>query len=161
MTGIKRPSFSIRGKVEDPQQTAQNNAKAAATVVAEVPQENLPVSEDGVRICWKKYAMILPKEQAAMAGRLMNIRPALKPDLIVEVSIDNRMVASELSGMKAHIEAYLRQQLQNDKLSLNIVISETQTAHNRIYSRVEQFQILEKRNPVIHKLKEALDLNLG
>ena len=161
MTGLKRPSFSIRGKVEDPQQTAQNNAKAAATVVAEVPQENLPVSEDGVRICWKKYAMILPKEEAAMAGRLMNIRPALKPDLIVEVSIDNRMVASELSGMKAHIEAYLRQQLQNDKLSLNIVISETQTAHNRIYSRVEQFQILEKRNPVIHKLKEALDLDLG
>ena len=161
MTGLKRPSFSIRGKVEDPQQTAQNNAAAAATVVAEVPQENLPVSEDGVRICWKKYAMILPKEQAAMAGRLMNIRPALKPDLIVEVSIDNRMVASELSGMKAHIEAYLRQQLQNDKLSLNIVISETLTAHNRIYSRVEQFQILEKRNPVIHKLKEALDLDLG
>lgn len=161
MTGLKRPSFSIRGKVEDPQQTAQNNAAAAAAVVAEVPQENLPVSEDGVRICWKKYAMILPKEQAAMAGRLMNIRPALKPDLIVEVSIDNRMVASELSGMKAHIEAYLRQQLQNDKLSLNIVISETLTAHNRIYSRVEQFQILEKRNPVIHKLKEALDLDLG
>lgn len=126
-----------------------------------MPQENLPVSEDGVRICWKQYAMTLPKEQAAMAGRLLNIRPALKSDLIVEVCIDNRMVASELSGMKAQIEAYLRQQLQNDKLSVNIIISETQTAHNRIYSRVEQFQIIEKHNPVVRKLKEALDLDLG
>ena len=161
LTGLKRPSFSIRGKVEDPQQATQNNAKTAATVVAEMPQENLPVSEDGVRICWKQYATMLPKEQAAMAGRLLNIRPALKSDLIVEVCIDNRMVASELSGMKAQIEAYLRQQLQNDKLSVNIIISETQTAHNRIYSRVEQFQIIEKHNPVVRKLKEALDLDLG
>ena len=161
LTGLKRPSFSIRGKVEDSQLSAQNNAKTAATVASVTPQENLPVSEDGVRICWKRYAMTLPKEQAAMAGRLLNLRPALKSDVIVEVCIDNRMVASELSSMKVQIEAYLRQQLQNEKLSLSITVSEAQTSHNRIYSRVEQFQILEKRNPVIRKLKEALDLDLG
>ena len=161
LTGLKRPSFSIRGKVENSQLSAQNNAKTAATVASVTPQENLPVSEDGVRICWKRYAMTLPKEQAAMAGRLLNLRPALKSDVIVEVCIDNRMVASELSSMKVQIEAYLRQQLQNEKLSLSITVSEAQTSHNRIYSRVEQFQILEKRNPVIRKLKEALDLDLG
>ena len=94
-----------------------------------------------------------------MAGRLMNIRPELN-DLTVKIGIDNRMVATELSAMRPHIEAYLRQQLQNSKLTINIVIEETKAAH-RIYSRVEQYQILEKRNPALRKLKELLDLDLS
>ena len=94
-----------------------------------------------------------------MAGRLMNIRPELN-DLTVKIGIDNRMVATELSAMRPHIEAYLRQQLQNSKLTINIVIEEAKAAH-RIYSRVEQYQILEKRNPALRKLKELLDLDLS
>lgn len=95
-----------------------------------------------------------------MAGRLLNIRPVLDDSLAVTVSIDNRMVASDIAGMRSRIEAFLRRQLQNSKLSLNIVVAEAQPTH-RIYSRVEQFQILEQRNPVLRKLKEALDLDLS
>ena len=158
---LKRPSFSIRGKLNEAAAAqSSQTASAANTPVASRQIEDLPVSEDGLLICWKQFAMTLPKEQAAMVGRILNIRPTLKPDLMVDVCIDNRMVAAELQNMKAQIEAYLRQQLQNRKLSLNITIGETQTAH-KIYSRVEQFQILESRNPMLRKLKEALDLDLS
>ena len=129
------------------------------TAVAEVALEDLPVSEDGVRICWKQFAMGLPKEQAAMAGRLMNIRPSLN-DLTVKVSIDNRMVAEELSAICPQLEAHLRRQLQNGKLTIHVVVEENTAAH-KIYSRVEQYQILEKRNPALRKLKELLDLDLS
>ena len=155
---FKRPSFSIHGKINGASPTETVAPKAVAAV-SEAPLEDLPVSEDGVRICWKQYALTLPKEQAAMAGRLMNIRPELN-DLTVKIGIDNRMVATELSAMRPHIEAYLRQQLQNSKLTINIVIEETKAAH-RIYSRVEQYQILEKRNPALRELKELLDLDLS
>ena len=159
---VRRPSFSIRGKVNE--STASRGNQSAAPIVrstmAPAQVENLPVSEEGVHICWKQFAMTLPKEQAAMVGRMLNIRPALKPDLIVDICIDNRMVASELMAMKAQIEAYLREQLKNNMLSMNITIGEPQAAH-KIYSRVEQFQILEGRNPVLRKLKEALDLDLS
>ena len=157
VTAFRRPSFSIRSKVNDA--AAQGDAKTTATTVVEVPQENLPVSEDGVRICWKQFAMTLPKEQAAMAGRLMNIRPSLN-DLIVKVSIDNRMVGEELSAMRPQLEAYLQQQLQNSQLTIHIVVEENKTTH-KIYSRVEQYLILEKRNPALRKLKELLDLDLS
>ena len=117
------------------------------------------MSEEGVRICWKQFASMLPKEQAAMAGRLMNIRPVLN-DLMVKASVDNRMVATELSGIRPQIEAYLQQQLQNRNLTLSIVVEEAQVAR-KIYSRVEQYQILEKQNPTLRKLKELLDLDLS
>ena len=160
-TTVKRPSFSIRGKsfVNDnntPKNTLPTGG-GAATVQADVP--DLPVSEDGVRICWKQFASTLPKEESAMAGRLTIIRPSLD-GLVINVVIDNRMVATDIRAMQPRIEEYLRRQLQNKGLSLNIVLEETQTTH-RIYSRVEQYQMLEERNPVVRRLKEALDLDLS
>ena len=164
VTTFKRQSFSIRGKNNVSGDASRDTHGAASaggatmSPVADVP--DLPVSEDGVRICWKQFAAALPKEESAMAGRLLNIRPVLDDSLAVTVSIDNRMVASDIAGMRSRIEAFLRRQLQNSKLSLNIVVAEAQPTH-RIYSRVEQFQILEQRNPVLRKLKEALDLDLS
>ena len=157
VTAFRRPSFSIHSKVND--MSAHGDSKMPVTAVAEVALEDLPVSEDGVRICWKQFAMALPKEQAAMAGRLMNIRPSMN-DLTVKVSIDNRMVAEELSAICPQLEAHLRRQLQNGKLSIHVVVEENTAAH-KIYSRVEQYQILEKRNPSLRKLKELLDLDLS
>ena len=159
VTALKRPSFSIHGRANELVSTPQSGSRESASVVSAAPQEDLLVSEEGVRICWKQYATTLPKEQAAMAGRLMNIRPVLN-DLTVKVSVDNRMVATELSGMRSQIEAYLQQQLQNRNLTLSIVVEEVQTAR-KIYSRVEQYQILEKQNPALRKLKELLDLDLS
>ena len=160
-TTIRRQSFSIRGKNFGQQAEAQNKnlsaGTGAATVQADVP--DLPVSEDGVRICWKQFASTLPKEESAMAGRLTIIRPSLD-GLVINVVIDNRMVATDIRAMQPRIEEYLRRQLQNKGLSLNIVLEETQTTH-RIYSRVEQYQMLEERNPVVRRLKEALDLDLS
>lgn len=95
-----------------------------------------------------------------MAGRLLSLRPVLKEPHIVEVGTNNRIVASELSNMRPQLEMYLRQQLQNRGLVLNIVVEEVQTAH-KILSRVEQYQTLEQRNPAIRKLKELLDLDLS
>lgn len=158
----RRPSFSIRSKTSEVDSSAHSNlqrtAATAATVVSQV--EDLPVSEEGVRICWKQFASTLPKEQTAMAGRLLNLRPALIDDFIVDVKIDNPMVASELSAIRLQIEGFLRQQLQNQKLVLNVSVEEAQSTR-KIYSRVEQYQLLEKRYPAVRKLKELLDLDLS
>ena len=158
---LKRPSFSIRGNNVAQNSTAQQGSAAHAKVNSVTTQvEDLSVSEDGVRICWKQFAATLPKEHSALAGRLQIIRPVLNPDFTITATTDNRMVASDIMNMRTQIENYLRHQLQNSRLTLNVVVEEVQTIHH-IYSRVEQFQILEKRNPVLKKLKEALDLDLS
>ena len=159
---LKRPGFSIRSKVSEPGTAAYGSPKpspSVAPVASVAPVEDLAVSEDGVRICWKRFASSLSKEQAAMAGRLLNLRPLLNGDFTIDVSVENHMVASELSGMRAHIEEYLRHQLQNRKITLNIVVEDVESTH-RIYSRIEQYQALETRNPAVRKLKKALDLDL-
>ena len=161
---IRRTSFSIRGKNSGKVESVQNDqnqlVEHVSTAPVTTPVVDLPVDVAGVRICWKQFAMALPKEHSALAGRLMNMRPQLNDDLTITVLIDNRMVAADIMAIRPQIETYLRQQLQNNKLSINVVVEETITVHH-IYSRVEQYQILEKRYPVIKKLKEALDLDLS
>ena len=159
---FKRPGFSIRGRVNDSVDAPQSgkSAPVTSTSVASQPVGDLPVSEDGVRICWKQFATSLPKEESALSGRLLSIRPALIDASVIKVSVDNHMVATDISRMRPQIEEFLRQQLQNRTLSIAVAIEETQSTH-KIYSRVEQFQILEQRNPALQRMREALDLDLS
>ena len=94
-----------------------------------------------------------------MAGRLMNIRPKLNGDNTFSVTIDNKLVAQELHNMQPRIEQYLRKQMQNSRISMRIQVEDVLPTH-RILSRVEQYQVLEKRNPALKLLTEMLNLNL-
>lgn len=164
---MRRPQgFSIRGGGQHtssaqtsvgqtPTPTAPtNNVQTVQTVI-----EDLPVTIEGLRICWKQFAEALPKEESAMAGRLANIRPELNNDTTFSVVIDNKIVGQELQRIKPRIESFLRRQMQNQKLCMQIIVEETQQTH-RILSRVEQYQALEQRNPILRKLKEELELDL-
>lgn len=164
-TTSRLKGFSIRINASRDTQAATNaqqatRASSATTPTTQVPiTEDLPINEDGLRICWKQFAQTLPKEDSAMAGRLMNIRPHLVSDSTFTITIDNKIVMQELHSMQSRIEAYLRQQMQNSRINMQIVLEETQATH-RIYSRVEQYQILEQRNPTLKRLKELFDLDL-
>lgn len=162
---MRRPGISIRGtnaqnvQNEMPRQQSVSSSVAAATPVQQPVVEDIPISEDGLRICWKQFAATLSKEETAMAGRIMNIRPSLTGDTSFTVGIDNKIVAQELRTMQPRIEAYLRQQMQNSRISMQVVLEEAQKVHH-IYSRVEQYQQLEQRSQALKKLKELFELDL-
>lgn len=156
----KPQSLSLRGHTNPPAATQAATATPMPTTAKKpAAVEELPISEEGLRICWKQFASTLPKEDSAMAGRLMNIRPNLDEGTQFTITLDNKLVEQELRNMKPRIEAYLRQQMQNSTISMEIVLDATQGIH-RIYSRVEQFQMMEQRNNALTRLKEAFDLDL-
>ena len=160
-TAMRRPqSMSIRAAgTPIVANTQAVPATVSATPTHQTVVEDLPVSEEGLRICWKQFAASLPKEESAMAGRLMNIRPKLNDDNTFNVTIDNKLVAQELHGMQPRIEQYLRKQMQNSRISMRIRVEDVLPTH-RILSRVAQYQILENRNSALKLLTELLNLDL-
>ena len=160
-TAMRRPqSMSIRAAgTPIVANTQAVPATVSATPTHQTVVEDLPVSEEGLRICWKQFAASLPKEESAMAGRLMNIRPKLNDDNTFNVTIDNKLVAQELHGMQPRIEQYLRKQMQNSRISMRIRVEDVLPTH-RILSRVEQYQILENRNSALKLLTELLNLDI-
>ena len=95
-----------------------------------------------------------------MAGRLQILRPMLKENLVIEVLVDNRMVATDVTAMRPQIEEFLRRELQNSRLTMHVIVEEAKATH-KILSRVEQYQTIEQHNPAVRKLKELLDLDLS
>jgi DNA polymerase-3 subunit gamma/tau len=156
-TSLRKPkSFSLRngGIVQTPTITETHSKVAKPEAI-----EDIPLSEEGVRICWKRFANALSQEESAMTRRLSIMRPQLSDEHTITVYIDNKIVAQDLYTLRPRIEEHLRKQMQHNKLKLEIILEEAQNTH-RICSRIEQYQILEQRSPALKKLKESLGLDL-
>ena len=154
-----RPTISLRNATISTQKGKLPVAPTTIPTQQATVAEDLPISEEGLRICWKQFAQTLPKEESAIAGRLMNIRPNYNEDTSFSIIIDNKLAAQEMHSIKPRIESYLRKQMQNSKICMNIVLDEVRGIH-RIHSRVEQFQIMEQHNSALTRLKKVFDLDL-
>jgi len=92
--------------------------------------------------------------------RMKNSSPKLLSDTSFEMVVDNEFVAKDITTMIPEIQKYLRSQLQNSKITMNIRVSDAQETV-RAYSRVERFQMMAQKNPNLMKLKDSFGLELS
>lgn len=152
--------------IRRPQTVTPTNASTTATVKAVQPQEeenyeDYIFNEKDLDYYWREFAARLPKEEAANAGRMMNIQPHLLSDKkTFEVVVDNELAQKYMQQLAPQIEAHLRQQLHNRQIRMTTRVSEA-NENIRAYSHVERFQMMSKKNPDLLKLKEAFGLELS
>lgn len=152
--------------IRRPQTATPTNANTTATVKAVQPQEeenyeDYIFNEKDLDYYWREFAARLPKEEAANAGRMMNIQPHLLSDKkTFEVVVDNELAQKYMQQLAPQIEAHLRQQLHNRQIRMTTRVSEA-NENIRAYSHVERFQMMSKKNPDLLKLKEAFGLELS
>lgn len=141
-------------------------AAPAAQATAAIPQadanwEDYIFNEKDLNYYWREFAARLPKEEAANAGRMMNMQPQLLKDGVTfEVVVDNDIVQKYMQQLAPHIETHLRTQLHNRKIRMTVRVS-APNENIRAYSHVERFQMMSQKNPKLLKLKEALGLELS
>lgn len=123
--------------------------------------EDYIFNEKDLDYYWREFAARLPKEEAANAGRMMNIQPHLLSDQkTFEVVVDNELAQRYMQQLTPQIEAYLRKQLHNRKINMTTRVSEA-NENIRAYSHIERFQMMSKKNPDLIKLKETFGLELS
>lgn len=156
--GILGPSIKRRPQHQE-ETTAQKPAVQAQQVEKE--WEDYVVYEKDLNYYWREFATRLPKEEAANAGRMMNMSPKLLDDQTTfEVAVDNEMVQKYMLQLAPQIESHLREQLHNRKIKMTVRISAADE-NIRAYSHVERFQMMSKKNPNLLKLKEEFGLELS
>lgn len=141
--------------------SASNEKQTSATIVAEPAgvYENYQLNERDLSYYWRDYASTLPKEETAMAARMMNITPQLLSNNSFEIVVDNEMVEKSMRQMCHSIQAYLQEKLHNRQVTMQVRVSEAKEVV-RGYSHLERYQLMSKKNPALQKLKEALGLEL-
>ena len=96
-----------------------------------------------------------------MSARMRNMTLEVAPgSKRVTVPVENEQVMKYMQQMQPQVEQYLRNELQNDfvALDLKLVAREAQT---RAYSPKEQFAAMLKDNPALETLRQTFKLELA
>ena len=110
---------------------------------------------------WYRFAMELPQEQNAIAGRMKNMRPQLMDNFVVEVPVENDQVLMLMISIRDDLVCYLRMGLHNGKVDVRFRIIQAEEAKKRAYTRQEQLAAMLDKSPGLAVLKNTLNLELA
>ena len=110
---------------------------------------------------WYRFAMELPQEQNAIAGRMKNMRPQLMDNFVVEVPVENDQVLMLMNSIRDDLLCYLRMGLHNGKVDVRFRIIQAEEAKKRAYTRQEQLAAMLEKSPGLAVLKNTLNLELA
>ncbi len=110
---------------------------------------------------WYRFAMELPQEQNAIAGRMKNMRPQLMDNFMVEVPVENDQVLMLMNSIHDDLVCYLRMGLHNGKVDVRFRIIQAEEAKKRAYTRQEQLAAMLEKSPGLAVLKNTLNLELA
>ena len=127
---------------------------------AALKNEEHSFTQQDLELQWMLMCNRMPAEYSGIATRMKNMNPTITEFPEVEVLVDNQVAMDQMEQIKGSIAATLRTYLLNKSITITLRLAE-QHEQMRILSRREQFQLMEKENPSIAKLKELLNLELA
>lgn len=134
-------------------------AETAKAVVNESKQIR-PLTDDLLQVHWMDYASQLPREQAPLANRMVNIKPVVTSSDSFTITVFNKMVEEDIKAYQDQILAALGTHFNNANLKMSIVIQEATDAVSRILTRAQRLDQMKEENPALSDLTKRLDLEL-
>ena len=117
-------------------------------------------SQEDLELQWMSMCNRMPQELSGIATRMKNMNPVITEFPNVEVAADNQIALEQLEQIKGSIVSTLKLYLHNKSITLSLRLAEHE-AQMPILSRREQYELMEKENPSIGKLRELLSLELA
>jgi DNA polymerase-3 subunit gamma/tau len=128
--------------------------------VAAAKDEELIFSQEDLELQWMSMCNRMPQKLSGIATRMKNMNPTILEFPHVEVVVENQLAMQQMEEIKGSILKTLQIYLHNKSITLSMRIAEHQE-QEKILSRREQFEQMEKENPSITKLRELLSLELA
>ena len=127
---------------------------------ATIKDEEQSFSQQDLELQWMLMCNRMPQKLSGIATRMKNMNPVITEFPNVEVTADNQVALDQLEQIKGSIASTLKLYLHNKSITLSLKLAE-QEALTPILSRREQYELMEKENPSIAKLRELLKLELA
>jgi len=121
-----------------------------------------PVTQELLVECWNNFAELKREDKPRMAVTLKSVQPTLTGSEIISIRLNNRDQLEDFNySTKTELEKYLRQEMQNDQITIEAELMEpTGPAQVRLYTSEEKFKYLSQKNPVLSKFRQNLNLEL-
>ena len=157
MSSISFSWNNLRKKSTTPQAAAQGEAAQGEKATSEQMQK---FGQHELELEWLSMCNRMPQQLSGVASRMKNMSPTITEFPAIEVTVENELAREQIENIKGNILSTLKLHLQNNDITLSIRIAEHQEQEKAL-SRREQFELMEKENPSVKKLRELLDLQLA
>ena len=125
--------------------------------------EQKPFTNQELQLEWLSMCNRMPIKNQQLLGiatRMKNLCPCITEFPAVELQVENTLVKEQIEQIHGKILTTLKHYLHNSDITLTVNVVE-HDAPVRILSRREQFELMEKENPSVGRLREAFDLELA
>ena len=117
-----------------------------------------PFTADQLRDAWVGLGQSR-KEELRLKELIMNYTPRLVDAVTAEIQMPNPWQMDEMKKALPVLLSQLRQTLQNNELSIRLVLAEYD-ATQMAFTAEEKYAVMAEQNPVLAQLKERLDLQI-
>jgi len=117
-------------------------------------------TQQDLELQWMSMCNRMPQHLSGIATRMKNMNPVITEFPSIELVTDNQLAMNQIEEIKGSILSTLKLYLHNKNITLTLRVIE-QKEGVRVLSRREQYDLMEKENPSIGKLRELLDLELA
>jgi len=118
-----------------------------------------PFTQEDLNTAWKEYVAGLKSEMPHLYNSLAGYIPVLKDGFNIEISLENKLLETDLFQKKGEMLGFLRSKLDNYQLNLTAKVEEN-SRELKPYTDKEKFDKMAAKNPALQKLREELDLEI-
>ena len=144
-------------KGQTPGDAAAEGAKPGSDDAATTQR---PFDQQELELEWMSMCNRMPQQFSGIATRMKNMSPVITDYPAVEIVADNQLALEQMQQIKGKILNTLKLHLRNDAITLTMRQAEHHEV-GKILTRREQYELMEKENPSIAKLRNLLDLQLA
>ncbi len=123
-------------------------------------KEDQTFSQQDLELQWMSMCNRMPQNLSGIATRMKNLNPTITNFPNVELVVENQLAMTQIEEIKGNIISTLKHYLHNKAITLTIRIAE-HSEEMKVLTRREQYELMEKENPSIAKLRELLNLELA
>lgn len=117
-----------------------------------------PFTEDELVDKWRKFAYSVKLKDLDLYSTLSSNDPKLKDNFRIELPIYNSAQEADINNRKAELLSYLRTQLKNTAIDLDLVIDKTKEPKG-IFTDADKYKKMVEKNPKIEDLRKRFGLS--
>ncbi len=154
----------ISGKTAVAEETPVQSEPESETATDEeqIQKSEEVFDQDRLTEVWKNFADSIKADRPRMTITLKSKPPVLNPGWKVEFPLENTTQVEDFNlNIKPQLLSCLRKELQNDSITVSILIEENiDDSKRKMFTSEEKFQYLAAKNPLLTKLKQQFNLEI-
>jgi len=127
---------------------------------AAVKDEQREFNQQELELQWMSMCNRMPQRLSGIATRMKNMNPVISEFPAIELTVENQLAYDQVESIKGSILSTLKLYLHNNAITLTLHVAEHKGGVH-ILTRREQYELMEKANPSIAKLRDLLSLELA